>query len=100
MDAGIRQYAVKLVKPVMQTSKDRRVSHAAVVKNKRLGPALALRKLQQELRHETKIQTNSGKRGYRKRSRQRSDPTSSKRAHAKSDGTILTLLLRSAARHF
>lgn len=61
MDAGIRQYAVKLVKPVTQTSKDRRVSHAAVVKNKRLGPALALRKLQQELRHETKIQSTVGK---------------------------------------
>ena len=49
--------------------KDRRVSQAAVVENKRLGQALALVKLQQELRHETKIKTNSEKGGYKKRQR-------------------------------
>ena len=47
--------------PYRVFEKDRRVSHAAVVENKRLGHALALVKLQQELRHETKVQTNSEK---------------------------------------
>ena len=56
--------------PYRVFEKDRRVSHAAVIENKRLGQALALVKLQQELRHETKIKTNSEKTGYQKRPRQ------------------------------
>ena len=56
--------------PYRVFEKDRRVSHAAVTENKRLGQALALVKLQQELRHETKIKTNSEKTGYQKRQRQ------------------------------
>ena len=56
--------------PYRVFEKDRRVSHAAVVENKRLGQALALVKLQQELRHKTKIKTNSEKTGYKKRPRQ------------------------------
>ena len=56
--------------PYRVFEKDRRVSHAAVVENKRLSHALSLVKLQQELRHETKVKTNSEKGGYKKRPRQ------------------------------
>ena len=56
--------------PYRVFEKDRRVSHAAVVENKRLGQALALVKMQQELRQNTKIKTNSEKTGYQKRPRQ------------------------------
>ena len=63
----VRRKGVSL--PYRIFEKDRRVSHAAVVENKRLGHALALVKLQQELGHETKIKTSSGKTGYKKRPR-------------------------------
>lgn len=56
--------------PYRVFEKDRRVIHAAVVENKRLGHALAFVKLQQELRHDTKVKTNSEKDGYKKRPRQ------------------------------
>ena len=55
--------------PYRVFEKDRRVTHAAVVENKRLGQALAIVKLKQELRHETKVKTNSEKTGYKKRPR-------------------------------
>ena len=50
-------------------STDQRVSHTAIVENKRLGHALAIVKAQQDLRLATKVMTNSEKTGYRKRPR-------------------------------
>jgi hypothetical protein len=50
-------------------SKDQRVSHTAIVENKRLGHALALVKAQQDLKQTTKVMTSSEKNGYRKRPR-------------------------------
>jgi transposase len=55
--------------PYRVFSKDQRVSHTAIVENKRLGHALALVKSQQDLRHTTRVMTNSEKTGYRKRTR-------------------------------
>jgi hypothetical protein len=55
--------------PYRVFSKDQRVSHTAIVENKRLGHALALVKAQQDLRHTTRVMTNSEKTGYRKRTR-------------------------------
>jgi len=56
--------------PYRVFEKDRHVSHAAVIENKRLGHTLSLIKLQQELKQETKIKTTSEKTGYQKRPRQ------------------------------
>lgn len=53
-----------------RVSKDQRVSHTAIVENKRLSHALSLIKAQQDLKHETKVLTNSEKTGYKKRPRQ------------------------------
>jgi len=50
-------------------SKDQRVSHTAVVENKRLRHALALVKAQQDVKRETKVRTNSEKLGYKKNPR-------------------------------
>ena len=50
-------------------SKDQRVSHTAIVENKRLGHALAIVKAQQDLRLATKVMTNNEKTGYKKRKR-------------------------------
>jgi hypothetical protein len=58
-----------LLLPYRVFSKDQRVSHTAIVENKRLGHALALVKSQQDLRHTTRVMTNSEKTGYRKRTR-------------------------------
>jgi hypothetical protein len=58
-----------LLLPHRVFSKDQRVSHTAIVENKRLGHALALVKAQQDLRHTTRVMTNSEKTGYRKRTR-------------------------------
>ena len=55
--------------PYRVFSKDQRVSHTAVVENKRLGHALSIVKAQQDLKRETKVLTNSEKTGYRKRPR-------------------------------
>lgn len=55
--------------PYRVFSKDQRVSHTAVVENKRLGHALSLVKAQQDLKRETKVLTNSEKTGYKKRTR-------------------------------
>jgi transposase len=56
--------------PYRVFSKDQRVSHTAIIENKRLSHALAIVKAQQDLKHEPKIQTNSDKGGYKKRPRQ------------------------------
>ena len=53
--------------PYRVFSKDQRVSHTAIVENKRLGHALAIVKAQQDLRLATKVMTNSEKTGYKKR---------------------------------
>jgi transposase len=55
--------------PYRVFSKDQRVSHAAIVENKRLGHALALVKAQQDLKYTPKVMTNSEKTGYKKRGR-------------------------------
>ena len=49
--------------------KDQRVSHTAIVENKRLGHALTLVKAQQDLKRATKVMTNSEKTGYKKNPR-------------------------------
>ncbi len=49
--------------------KDQRVTHTAIVENKRLGHALAIVKDQQQLKLEAKVLTNSEKTGYKKRPR-------------------------------
>jgi hypothetical protein len=55
--------------PYRVFSKDRRVSHTAVVENKRLGHALSLISAQQQVKREPKVQTNSEKLGYKKHPR-------------------------------
>ena len=56
--------------PYRVFSKDQRVSHTAIVENKRLSHALTIIKAQQDLKNQPKIQTNSDKGGYKKRPRQ------------------------------
>ena len=56
--------------PYQVFSKDQRVTHTAVVENKRLGHALAIVKAQQDTRHMPTVMTNSAKGGYQKRPRQ------------------------------
>ncbi len=51
-------------------SKDQRVSHTAIVENKRLRHALATVKAQQDIKCLPEILTNSDKNGYKKRPRQ------------------------------
>ena len=63
----VRSKGVSL--PYRIFSKDQRVSHAAVVENKRLGHALALVKAQQDIKRDTKVLTNSEKTGYKKNPR-------------------------------
>jgi hypothetical protein len=55
--------------PYRVFSKDQRISHTAIIENKRLGHALALVKAQQDLKQTTRVMTNSEKTGYRKRPR-------------------------------
>jgi hypothetical protein len=55
--------------PYRVFSKDQRVSHTAIVENKRLGHALALVKAQQDLKQTTRVMSNSEKTGYQKRPR-------------------------------
>lgn len=50
-----------LVLPYSVFSKDQRVSHTAIVENKRLGHTLALIKAQQNSHFEAKVKTNSEK---------------------------------------
>ena len=58
------------VLPYRVFDKDQRVSHAAVVENKRLGHALSIIKAHQDLKYAPKVKTNSEKNGYRKRDRE------------------------------
>ena len=51
-------------------SKDQRVSHTAIVDNKRLSHALATVKAQQDIKHMPTVMTTSAKGGYKKRPRQ------------------------------
>ena len=57
------------VLPYRVFDKDQRVSHTAVVENKRLGHALRIIKAEQDVNFIPKIKTNSEKIGYRKRER-------------------------------
>ena len=56
--------------PYRLFSKDQRVSHTAIVENKRLSHALTIIKAQQEAKREPKVQTNSETLGYKKNPRQ------------------------------
>jgi transposase len=56
--------------PYRVFSNDQRISHTAVVENKRLSHALTIIKAQQDLKNEPKIKTNSEKIGYKKNPRQ------------------------------
>ena len=55
--------------PYRVFSKDQRVTHTAIVENKRLSHALTLVKAQQDLGRDTKVMTNSEKTGYKKNPR-------------------------------
>ncbi len=55
--------------PYRVFSKDQRVSHAAIIENKRLSHALSIVKMHQDLKQATKVMTNSEKDGYQKRPR-------------------------------
>jgi transposase len=57
------------VLPYRIFDKDQRVSHTAIIENKRLGHALAIIKAQQDLKYIPKVKTNSEKIGYQKRER-------------------------------
>ena len=57
------------VLPYRVFSKDQRVSHTAIIENKRLGHALSIVKAQQDLKRETKVMASSEKTGYKKRPR-------------------------------
>jgi hypothetical protein len=59
-----------LLLPFTVFSKDQRVSHTAIIENKRLGHALAVIKAQQDTYFRPKVNTNSQKGGYQKRGRQ------------------------------
>ena len=52
--------------PYRVFSKDQRVSHTAIVENKRLGHALAVVKALQDVKYQPKVMTNSEKTGYKK----------------------------------
>jgi transposase len=56
--------------PYRVFSKDQRVSHTAIVENKRLSHTLAMVKAQQDIKHLPTVMTNSAKGGYKKRPRQ------------------------------
>ena len=55
--------------PYRVFAKDQRVSHTAIVENKRLGHVLRIVKAQQDVHHSPTVQTNSSKGGYQKRGR-------------------------------
>ena len=82
--------------PFRVFNKEQRVTHTAVVENKRLGHALAIVKAQQDLKRESKVLTNSEKTGYKKRPRKVYSPDSSRKNQSPHDdggGLTLTLLL-------
>lgn len=55
--------------PFTVFDKDQRVTHAAIVENKRLGEVLAFIKSQQDQRQPPQLKTNSERIGYRKKGR-------------------------------
>ena len=73
--------------PYRVFSKDQRVSHTAIVENKRLGHALAVIKAQQNAKYAPKVKTNSEKTGYQKRGR---------KVYGSPDGPLSVSLLQAA----
>ncbi len=61
-----------LLLPCSILSKDQRVSHTAIVENKRLGHALALIKAQQDSHFEAEVKNNSEKGAYQRNAEGRS----------------------------
>ena len=71
-DGGLEVRWQGLSLPFKAFDKDQRVSHAAIVENKRLGEVLAFIKRQQDLRPPPRVKTNSEKLGYQKTGRKSS----------------------------
>ena len=90
------------VLPYRVFSKDQRVSHTAIVENKRLGQALALVKAEQDHQLATKVMTNSEKTGDKKKSRAIYGPdyVEKTRSRAATTALILTFLFGAAPCHF
>jgi hypothetical protein len=68
-DGGLEVRWQGLSLPYRAFDKDQRVSHAAIVENKRLGEVLAFIKSQQDARPSVRVQTNSERIGYQKTGR-------------------------------
>ena len=68
-DGGLEVRWQGLSLPYKAFDKDQRVSHAAIVENKRLGEVLAFIKNQQDARPSVRVKTNSEKTGYQKTGR-------------------------------
>jgi Winged helix-turn helix len=68
-DGGLELRWQGLSLPYRAFDKDQRVSHAAIVENKRLGEVLAFIKSQQDARPSVRVKTNSEKTGYQKTGR-------------------------------
>jgi Homeodomain-like domain len=68
-DGGLEVCWQGLSLPFKVFDKDQRVTHAAIVENKRLGEALAFIKRQQDLRSPPRVKTNSERGGYQKSGR-------------------------------
>src|SRR3712207_5513132 len=68
-DGGLELRWRGLPLPYRAFDKDQRVSHAAIVENKRLGEVLAFIKGQQDERPPPRVMSNSEKSGYRKTGR-------------------------------
>src|SRR5918997_4362811 len=68
-DGGLEVRWQGLSLPYRAFDKNQRVSHAAIVENKRLGEVLALIKSQQDERRPPRVMSNSEKSGYRKTGR-------------------------------
>jgi transposase len=76
--------------PYRVFSKDQRVSHTAIVENKRLGHALALVKALQDVKYQPKVKTNSEKTGYKKDPRRVYGPDYEPKS-AKADAVEMTV---------
>jgi transposase len=68
-DGGLELRWRGLPLPYKAFDKDQRVSHAAIVENKRLGEVLAFIKRQQDQQRPPRVMSNSEKNGYRKTGR-------------------------------
>jgi hypothetical protein len=68
-DGGLEVRWQALSLPYTAFDKDQRVSHAAIVENKRLGEVLAFIKSQQDARPSVRVKTNSERSGYQKTGR-------------------------------